>query len=557
MRGKNWVLVGCGRPLHSAVFESPSHSTTLLSGLNALRSKGQFLDITLITQGETFQAHKVVLASCSDYFRAMFTDPMLESRQSEICLNGVSAAGMRLLLEYAYTSRLALTLANVQDVLSAASHVQLVAVVEACSNFLKSQLDIENCVDIATISETYSLKGLRTVVTRFMCSHIVDLSRSAEFSRLHPAQLEHILASDFPIDCPEVEVLEITLKWLRSASLSDAHRAMWTSRLLRKIQMSEISWWELERLVEEDRLTGRLLIAEAVRQSRPATPLTPAPVPQLVNSRGMTQSIVKVGGFTIGGLTNEITYLQSSSGRWRHLTSIPHVEQCNFGSAVLHNDLYVVGGCFNQSLQENIHPFGFRYSPRRDCWATMAPMQRERCRFSLNVLNGSLIAVGGVSEGDGPVAECERYEPNGDSWERIAPLPGPSTLHAAATLDGFLYVSGGLERDVALSMLRYDSEQDCWEVLSPLLSARADHTMLAFRGCLYVCGGWLEEEVTGNRVLVESIDRYDPTEDKWTRVTKVPSPRYHAGIVLLNSKIYFIGGFKSEAMFDTATGMSH
>lgn len=59
----------------------------------------------------------------------------------------------------------------------------------------------------------------------------------------------------------------------------------------------------------------------------------------------------KVGGFGIGGITNEITYYLPSTGKWRHLTSIPHVEQCNFGTAVLHNDLYVVGGCFNQSLQ--------------------------------------------------------------------------------------------------------------------------------------------------------------------------------------------------------------
>lgn len=86
------------------------------------------------------QAHRVVLASCSDYFRAMFTDAMRESRQSEICLNGVTAAGMRLLLDYAYTSRLALNLANIQDVLSAANHVQVVAVVEACSNYLQVQL---------------------------------------------------------------------------------------------------------------------------------------------------------------------------------------------------------------------------------------------------------------------------------------------------------------------------------------------------------------------------------------------------------------------------------
>lgn len=62
---------------------------------------------------------------------------MRESRQSEICLNGVTAAGMRLLLDYAYTSRLSLNLANIQDVLSAASHIQVVAVVEACSNYLQ------------------------------------------------------------------------------------------------------------------------------------------------------------------------------------------------------------------------------------------------------------------------------------------------------------------------------------------------------------------------------------------------------------------------------------
>lgn len=90
----------------------------------------------------------MVLASCSDYFRAMFTDAMRESRQSEICLNGVTAAGMRLLLDYAYTSRLALNLANIQDVLSAASHVQVVAVVEACSNYLQVRFTCQLSTEI-------------------------------------------------------------------------------------------------------------------------------------------------------------------------------------------------------------------------------------------------------------------------------------------------------------------------------------------------------------------------------------------------------------------------
>lgn len=75
------------------------------------------------------------------------------------------------------------------------------------------------------------------------------------------------------------------------------------------------------------------------------------PTSSLVNSRGMELAIIKVGGFGIAGVTNEVTYYLPSIGRWKRLTTIPHVEQCNFGMAVLNNQLFVVGGCFNQCLQ--------------------------------------------------------------------------------------------------------------------------------------------------------------------------------------------------------------
>ena len=50
-------------------FSAPGHSTSLLQGLAMLRAQGQLLDIMLTVNRETFHAHKVVLAACSDYFR--------------------------------------------------------------------------------------------------------------------------------------------------------------------------------------------------------------------------------------------------------------------------------------------------------------------------------------------------------------------------------------------------------------------------------------------------------------------------------------------------------
>lgn len=71
----------------------------------------------------------------------------------------------------------------------------------------------------------------------------------------------------------------------------------------------------------------------------------------LFNSKGMDLAVVKVGGTCIGGTSSEVKYFDSSVGIWRHLTSIPHPKQCKFATAVLEDDLYVVGGCVGQYRQ--------------------------------------------------------------------------------------------------------------------------------------------------------------------------------------------------------------
>ncbi|XP_076045598.1 kelch-like protein 26 isoform X2 [Oratosquilla oratoria] len=505
----------------------------------------------------------------------MFTDAMRERGQSEIRLKGVSAVGLQGLLEYAYTSRLALNLANIQDVLAAAAHAQVLTVVEACSNYLQTQLDLDNCVDVATLAETYCLHGLRRGAYAFMSGHLQQFSRTSDFQRLSCAQLTQLLASDYPVDCSEAEVLLAVVAWLQH---NPAQRGVHALALLRHVNLSEVPYHVVHRLARLPHVGT--LISECVAsqwglnpQQLPALEAAGgcSPPPGLVNSRGLELGVVKVGGFSISGVTNEITYLLGSTGRWRHLTTIPHVEQCNYGTAVLNNELYVVGGCFNQALQENIHPFGFRYNPQHNKWSTMAPMARERCRFSLTVVGGRLYAVGGASEstdegggqgggGIGPPLEdespCEAYDPETDTWTPIPALPRARTQHASAALGRFLYVTGGLEGDHVLdSCHALDTATGVWTACAHMPTPRADHCLVTYGGRVYACGGWYEDEASNSRVLVDIIDVYDPEIDDWTAVTSVPTPRYHAGIVVMGARLYVVGGFHSDATFDRATGV--
>jgi len=70
-------------------------------------------DVVLIVNGTEFPAHKIMLASCSPYFHAMFTC-FEESKQHKVVLKDIDSKALELLLEYIYTSKVQITEDNVQ-----------------------------------------------------------------------------------------------------------------------------------------------------------------------------------------------------------------------------------------------------------------------------------------------------------------------------------------------------------------------------------------------------------------------------------------------------------
>ena len=277
------------------------------------------------------------------------------------------------------------------------------------------------------------------------------------------------------------------------------------------------------------------------------------------------------------GITNKIAYFNSSKNCWLPLTSIPHIECSNFGFAVLQNNLYVIGGCFNQSesdLSEHIHPFGFCYNPRKDHWDRIAPMNRERCRFTLTPISKTqLIAIGGCGNNEGSIidgddqvmngfdefeATAEIYNGKLDRWLHLPPLSsGGRSQHAASMFDNDqILVSGGLNSylEVLEDCLILELGSNAWRSFTPLSCPRADHVMIKVgHQEVIVVGGWMYDD-SNQRQLIDSIDRYNPETQSWEIEARVPTPRFHSGVSLVGDKLHIVGGFHSDMTFEKATG---
>lgn len=168
-------------PTSDISFYDVKNSQRMLASLNQMRlSDGSMCDVVLRvskdfveskadsetdteteTESETFPCHRCVLASLSDYFRAMFSSELAESRQTEIRLNGIDAATMRSIIDFVYTSRLNINPNNVQTLLAAANLYDFKAIKTACANFMKWRLEPSNCIGIYLFADVYDCSRLK------------------------------------------------------------------------------------------------------------------------------------------------------------------------------------------------------------------------------------------------------------------------------------------------------------------------------------------------------------------------------------------------------------
>ena len=203
-------------PPPSVHFHNCAHSNSVLALLNELRGSRELCDVVLRVGSAEIAAHKAVLCANSPYFRAMFTSTYSETTQKFVELHEICPAAMEELVGYFYTSKLHVSTANVQDLLPAASMLQVTSIKRACCDFMKRHLGISNCLGLRSFADTHSCPDLKKLAENFAKQNFMKVLQSEEFLKLQVEQVIELLAAeDLNVGSEEERVFEAALVWIK------------------------------------------------------------------------------------------------------------------------------------------------------------------------------------------------------------------------------------------------------------------------------------------------------------------------------------------------------
>lgn len=129
----------------------------------------------------------------------------------------VSGIILSQLVNYCYTLRIRIDVANVMDILAAAHLFQLDNVVAKCETFFSSQIAAPNAFDYLALAENYTLVNLRYAARKYLCREFNAVVEDRSFLELSVNNVIEYLCDDNILVASERVVFNAAMKWIESA----------------------------------------------------------------------------------------------------------------------------------------------------------------------------------------------------------------------------------------------------------------------------------------------------------------------------------------------------
>lgn len=243
--------------------------------------------------------------------------------------------------------------------------------------------------------------------------------------------------------------------------------------------------------------------------------------------------------------------------KWTSKASNPlHREEAQ--SIVYNGKLYAVGGYVNNysaTLEvDSYDPATNKWTRKHDMPSafpdTHAAVVKDPDGHTFWFIGGFLGSFTHDSSGaHGPpgTALVYKYDAATDSWSKGPSLPYARAAGGAGIVNNKLYYFGGADvtRNVDKSdtfMLDLNNVSAGWKHVATIPNARNHLGGIVANGYIYAIGG--QHGVEDASVMQNEVDRFDPSNNTWTKVASLPHAESHfnAATVLYDRYIITVGG---------------
>ncbi|CAL1288086.1 unnamed protein product [Larinioides sclopetarius] len=512
--------------LHHVHHVNPDHHGSGFLAMNCMRQNRQLCDVSLHAGNDVILAHKVVLASCSAYFLAMFNCDMSEKNKSSITMHDVDPSALQLLVDFAYTGEILISEDNVQVLLPVASLLQVQSVREACCKFLLRQLHPSNCLGIRSFADAHSCDELHRKSHKYALQNFQEVALTEEFLLLPFCEVRDLIASDQLNVVSEEVVYKSIVTWIRHDAST---RERYLGKLLYHVRLPLTGRdFLLAQVADEPLLQssgeGKDLLIEAMKYH-----LLPEQRNNMVSVRtthrkpeGLRPYLFAIGGGSLFAIHCECEYYNPRTDRWSPIASTSH-RRSRAGVAGVGRLVYAVGGYDGSKDLSSVEC----YNPLTNKWSPVPPMGTKRSCLGVASLNGLLYVAGGY-DGASCLNSVERYDPLEGKWQQMPHMINRRSSCGVAALDGMLYVVGGNDGSLCMcSVERFDPVKGTWEAMASMHTRRTTHEVVEAEGYLYAIGG------NDGSSSLSTVERYDPRHNKWMLVTSMNLRRSSIGATVL------------------------
>lgn len=515
---------------------SSLHSVGVLCNLNDLRKHENLCDVNLCVGGCQLSAHKVVLSACSPYFKAMFTQDMVEKNQSNVTFHCVNVDAMEMIIDFAYTGKLQVTASNVQSLVPAACLFQMNLIIDECCQFLESQIHVNNCIGIWRFADDYGLMDLTQALFKFINQNFEEISKLDEIHDLPVKYLVKILTSDDLNVSSEESVFQLLESWM----LWDIEeRKIHLSRLLKCVRLPLLSSKFLRRstlltsLISYDALT-RDIVHSSIQGQLASSSSQCNTLQHHVHPRCAPKILCSVGGKN--GLFATLSSLEiylPQENEWKSMTPLPKPRyECS--AVVADRKLYVLGGIVCEPYKQHSNTVVV-WDPDKNSWSKSVSMIKCRSSFGTVVLKGEIYVLGGY-DGESYLKQVEKLSPRKSSWEQVPDMRQTRTCFSAAALHDFIYAIGGYGPAHQDSVEMYNTSTMHWQLVTPMLNKRINFGIAVYRDSIYVMGGH------SGTAHLRSMEKYDPDKNEWELCSSMLRSRTGIGTAVIDGNFYVVGG---------------